>query len=43
MQAALPDLSPDHLCIICLGQHADPVHHQITFWPLRTAGELPAG
>jgi uncharacterized protein len=41
MRIALDDLALDHLWIIYPGQHAYPVHEQITVWPLREVAALP--
>jgi uncharacterized protein len=41
MRIALDDLVLDHLWIIYPGQHAYPVHEQITVWPLREVAALP--
>jgi len=41
MRIALDDLALDHLWIIYPGQHAYPVHEQITVWPLREIAALP--
>jgi uncharacterized protein len=41
MHIALDDLALDHLWIIYPGQHAYPVHEQITVWPLREVAALP--
>jgi predicted AAA+ superfamily ATPase len=41
MRIALDDLDLDHLWIIYPGQHAYPVHEQITVWPLREIATLP--
>ena len=41
MHIALDDLALDHLWIIYPGQHAYPVHEQITVWPLREVAAVP--
>jgi uncharacterized protein len=41
MRIALDDLGLEHLWIIYPGQHAYPVHEQITVWPLRDIAALP--
>lgn len=41
MRTALTDLQLEHLWVVYPGQHAYPVHEQITVWPLRMITRLP--
>ena len=41
MRTALTDLQVAHLWVVYPGQHAYPVHEQITVWPLRLITRLP--
>lgn len=41
MRTALADLQVEHLWVVYPGQHAYPVHAQITVWPLRMITQLP--
>jgi uncharacterized protein len=40
MRTALADLQVEHLWVVYPGQHAYPVHEQITVWPLRMVTQL---